>query len=61
MECIIIVSKDATEGYEKVLGDQLRKDPRLLVSDIFSALENVIDHKAAYPGVYIPKLNIITQ
>ena len=36
---------------EKILGDQLRKEPTLLVSDGLGALENIIRKKAAYPGV----------
>lgn len=47
-----IFLKEATEGYEKVIGDQLRQNPRLLVSDSFAAFENVIHNKTAYFGVY---------
>ncbi len=47
-----MVLQDAKEGYRKILGDQLRQDPRLLVSDAFGALENVVQHKGAYLGVY---------
>lgn len=43
--------KDATEGYEKIIGDKLREEPTLLVADSLSAVENVIRHKAVYPGV----------
>ena len=39
------------EGYEKILGDQLRNDPTLLLSDGIGAINNVFSHKAAYPGV----------
>ncbi len=34
-----------------MIGDKLRQDPSLLVSDGFAALENVVHHKCAYPGV----------
>jgi len=43
--------QNATKGYEKMLGDQLRKEPKLLVSNSFGAVENVLNHRAAYPGV----------
>jgi len=46
-----ILFQNAAEGYEKILGDQLRNDPTFLVSDGVAAYENVIHHKAAYPGV----------
>lgn len=44
-------TQSAAEGYEKILGDQLRKDPTLLLSDAIGALNNIVPHKAAYPGV----------
>jgi len=47
----IIIIQNATDGYEKILGDQLRNEPSLLVSDALGAIGNVINHKAAYPGV----------
>jgi len=40
------------QGYEKILGDQLRNEPALFVPDALSILKNFIKHKAAYPGVY---------
>ena len=43
--------QNSPRGYEKVLGDQLRKEPALLVSDMHGAHANVIHHKAAYPVV----------
>ena len=48
----ITVSQDATEGYEKTIGDKLREDPILLVQDVYGALENIVHKKAVYPGVY---------
>lgn len=50
-DLMIFIEQNAKGGYEKVLGDQLRKNPRLLVPDILAALENVVHYKAAYPGV----------
>ncbi len=47
----IIDTQNAKEGYEKMLGDQLRQDRTLLVSDTIGALANVLNHKAAYPNV----------
>ena len=46
-----IGTQNAKEGYEKILGDQLRNDPTLLLSDGIGAINNVFSHKAAYPGV----------
>ena len=43
--------QNATKGYEKILGDQLRKDPTLLILDARFARDNVIRRKAAYPAV----------
>ena len=44
--------QDATNGYAKILGDQIRKDPTLLVPvSLTDALKNVINRKAAFPGV----------
>ena len=43
--------QNATKGYEKILGDQLRKDPTLLIIDARFARTNVIERKAAYPAV----------
>ncbi len=45
-------SQDATEGYKRVIGDQLRRDPGFLVSDAFDAYQNVVHHKGVYPGVF---------
>lgn len=45
--------KNAAEGYEKILGDQLRKEPILIALDPLGLLNNIIQHKAAYPAVYI--------
>jgi len=50
------VLQNATNGYDKVLGDQLRKDPTLLVSAPLAVRENVLHHKAAYPGVWNNKI-----
>jgi len=47
-----IFSQNATEGYDKILGDQLRNEPTLFVPDAHGILNNVIQHKAAYPRVY---------
>ncbi len=47
----MIGTQSAKEGYEKILGDQLRNDPTLLLSEGSGALTNVLSHKAAYPGV----------
>ena len=47
--------QNAANGYEKVLGYQLRKDPTLLVSAPLAVRENVLHHKAAYPGVWKKK------
>jgi len=44
-------SQAASTGYEKKIGDQLRLDPTLLVSDVFSALEKIVHHQCAYMGV----------
>ena len=44
-------SKNAKEGYEKLLEDQLRNDPTLFVSEGIEALVNVLQHRAAYPQV----------
>jgi len=48
--------QNATKGYEKILGDQLRKEPTLLIATVLDALENVIHHKAAYPEVWNKKI-----
>lgn len=48
----VIDAQSATEGYEKVLGDQLRNDPTLFISEGIGALTTVLSHKAAFPGVY---------
>jgi len=45
------LTQNATNGYGKILGDQLRKDPTLLVSFAHDGRENVLRRKAAYPGV----------
>ena len=45
-------SQAASTGYEKKIGDQLRQDPTLLVSDVFSALEKIVHHQCAYMGVF---------
>ncbi len=45
------VLQDATDGYEKIIGDKLREDPTLLVLDVYGALENVVHQKGVYPGV----------
>ncbi len=47
--------QNATKGYEKILGDQLRKDPTLLIIDARFARTNVIERKAAYPAVCTKK------
>ena len=44
-------SQAASTGYEKKIDDQLRQDPTLLVSDVFSALEKIVHHQCAYMGV----------
>ena len=46
------MTQNATNGYGKILGDQLRKDPTLLVSFAHDGRENVLRRKAAYPGVW---------
>jgi len=56
----ITFPKDATEGYENIIGDKLREDPSLLVVDVFGALENVVHQKAVYPGVNKKCSNICT-
>ena len=43
--------QNATKGYEKVLGDQLRKETNLVVPDAVSIPSNVIQYNAAYLGV----------
>ena len=45
-------SQAASSGYEKKIGDQLRQDPTLLVSDVIGTLEKIVHHKCAYIGVY---------
>ncbi len=47
--------------WHKVIGDQLCKDPTLLVPDLFATMENVVRYKAVYPGVYLNKINITLQ
>ena len=49
----IITKKDATEGYEKKIGDQLRQDPTLWVVDPLIAVDNVLNRKCVYPTVNI--------
>ena len=38
----MIMKKDATEGYEKKIGDQMRQDPTLWVVDLLIAVNNVL-------------------
>jgi hypothetical protein len=45
------------DGYEKILGDQLRNDPTLLASDGLDVVKNIINQKAASPTVFICKTN----
>ena len=44
-------TQNATDGYEKIIGDQLRNDPTLVVSDGIAAFNNIINRNAVYPGV----------
>ncbi len=46
------VLKGATEGYEKTIGDRLRQDSKLMVSDVFGAVQNVAHRKSVYIGVF---------
>ncbi len=39
------ILQDATEGYEKIVGNRLREDPYLLVVDVYGTLENVVNKK----------------
>lgn len=43
--------QNATSGTYKILGDQLRNDPKLLVTDTLQMIENVLSHDCVYPGV----------
>jgi len=50
----IIKNKNATEGYEKQIGDQMRQDPTLWVVDPLTAVDNVLNRKCVHPSVNIP-------
>jgi len=46
-----ILEKRATEGYEKKIGDQYQQDPTLGVTDVLSAIDNVLHRKCVLPAV----------
>ena len=48
---LIYFLKSAEEGYEKDIGDQLRKDPNFWSKDPLESLNNVVHRKCAYPTV----------
>ena len=48
---IIYLLKSAEEGYEKDIGDQLRRDQTFWSKDPLEALDNVVHRKCAYPTV----------
>jgi len=50
---MLIIQKDATEGYEKKVGDQFRKDALLWTKDPLTAVDNVLNRKCVYPTVNI--------
>ncbi len=41
----------AETGYQKALGDQLRKDESLWANTALDAVENIVHRKCVYPGV----------
>lgn len=43
----------SSSGPFKVLGDQLRRDPELYITDPFKVLINVVEHKCVYPTVTV--------
>ena len=50
---IIFKKKEATEGYEKEIGDQFRNDPTLYATDTVNAVEHVLNRNCAYPSVIL--------
>ena len=53
---MLIIKKDATEGCEKTISDQFRKDPTLWTKDPLTrltAVDNVLNRKCVYPTVNI--------
>ena len=50
---MLIIKKDATEGCEKTISDQFRKDPTLCTKDPLTAVDNVLNRKCVYPTVNI--------
>ncbi len=51
VSCQCRSKQEATEGYEKIIGDQLRKDPTLWEKDAFACINNVVHRKCIYPTV----------
>jgi len=55
----IYLKKDATEGYEKQIGDEFRKDPTLFATDTVNAVDHVLNRKCAYPSVTLKYIYLL--
>lgn len=49
--------QNASSGTFKVLGDQLRNNPDLFITDHVKTLINVVQHKCVYPSVIIASIH----
>ena len=48
---ISLEQKDATEGYEMEIGDQIRQDPTLWAKDPLSGVDNVVHRNLVFASV----------
>lgn len=51
--CLLSVfyGQSATNGTFKIIGDQIRKDPKLLVTSTAAIIENILYHDGVFPSV----------